>query len=89
MFTGVRGPNADGIALSEIGLFDAAGATIAVVDATNPGGDNYGNAPSKLVDGNTDGKWYDYEFSVSGQSVVVLSLAAPAVVARGGRAVPG
>ena len=81
VFTGVRGPNADGIALSEIGLFDAAGATIAVVDATNPGGDNYGNSPSKLVDGNTDGKWYDYEFSVSGQSVVVLSLATPAVVA--------
>ena len=35
VFTGVRGPNADGIALSEIGLFDAEGATIAVVDATN------------------------------------------------------
>ena len=83
-FTGVRGDGTDGIQLGEIELFDPEGAKIAVVEATNPGGEREAanQGPEKLVDGDaTTGKWFDDSFTTVGSTNVDLRLASPAVVA--------
>ena len=67
VFTGVRGPNVDGIQLGEIELFDAEGSKLHVLEATTTAPDaaivNNNQLGDKLIDGlvgDGTGKWIDY-----------------------------
>ncbi|KAL1503585.1 hypothetical protein AB1Y20_012063 [Prymnesium parvum] len=74
VFTSVRDAAGTAVSLSHIYLFDASGARIPTVTATNPNGINPAfEGPQNLVDGLNTSRWLDTNFSYR-ESVVQVQL---------------
>jgi len=76
----IRGGNSGAVQLSELELYDEAGAAIQVSSTTNPGGSNPGSeGPEKASDGSSSSKWLD---NLCCSSTLILTLATPSTLGR-------